>query len=67
MVVSFNFTVTIERLGNYPIKGIMLQARRAQCDHTHQAIPLGQFLEPKETALKTMNCSGIAVGLRTTN
>ena len=67
MVVSFNFTVTIERLGNYPIKGIMLQARRAQCDHTHQATPIGQFLEPKETALKAINCSGMAVCLLTTN
>jgi hypothetical protein len=49
------------------IKGIMLQARRAQCDHTHQATPMGQFLEPKETALKAINCSGKAVGLLTKN
>ncbi|XP_063420280.1 uncharacterized protein LOC134705488 [Mytilus trossulus] len=49
--------VTIERLDNFPIKGLILQARRAKCDVANQKEPVGKFYLAGEKILQLFNCS----------
>ncbi|XP_071145345.1 putative defense protein [Mytilus edulis] len=49
--------VTIERRDNFPIKGLILQARRAQCDVANQTEPVGTFYLDGEKILQLFHCS----------
>lgn len=47
----------------YPIKGLILQARRARCDHRDQSSPVGTFKTDESISLTTANCSGSFVSI----
>lgn len=58
-----SFSVTIKRNQDNPIKGLILQARRANCAHKDQATPLGRFNIAGASGLMLANCSGSFVRL----
>lgn len=51
--------VTVQASPDYYIKGLFIQARRANCSHPLQNEPLGVFhLKDRDPTLKTMPCLG---------